>query len=263
MRFYLGTHQPHWLRLTAVPLFVSIRRLRRLKTFPRAVGGWALDSGGFTELSTHGRWTVSAEQYVRETRRVVREIGMLEWAAPQDWMCEPIILDKTGMTVRNHQRRTTDNFIQLQQLAPEVPWRPVVQGWELGDYLRHVGLYDSSGVDLATMPLVGVGSVCRRQSTKQIGDVITNLSDLGLKLHGLGVKTGGLRRYGKRLASADSMAWSYAARYEPPMAGHTHKNCANCLEYALAWRSSLVGPERLDHVMSPQLLMPWGTMSGT
>ncbi|MGW4241176.1 deazapurine DNA modification protein DpdA family protein [Nocardia sp. NPDC004722] len=46
MKFYLGTHQPHWLALTDVPLFISDVRLRDRKTFPRARGEWGLDSGG-------------------------------------------------------------------------------------------------------------------------------------------------------------------------------------------------------------------------
>jgi hypothetical protein len=44
-----------------------------------------------------------------------------------------------------------------------------------------------------------------------------------------------------RGASADSMAWSYAARCEPPMRGCAgHKNCANCLRYAANWRAGIV-----------------------
>jgi hypothetical protein len=54
-------------------------------------------------------------------------------------------------------------------------------------------------------------------------------------------KTGGLHLYGHRLASADSMAWSYAARREPPLPGCTgHKNCANCLRYAGRWRDNVL-----------------------
>jgi hypothetical protein len=58
-RFWLGTHMPHWLREVDVPLFISRNRLTRYKTLPRAIGPWALDSGGFTELQRYGRWTVS------------------------------------------------------------------------------------------------------------------------------------------------------------------------------------------------------------
>lgn len=99
-------------------------------------------------------------------------------------------------------------------------------------------LYRSAGVDLAREPLTGLGSVCRRQSTGQIAVIVTTLASLGLRLHGFGIKTTGLHLYGHLLTSADSMAWSYAARRAPALPGCTgHRNCANCLTYATAWRA--------------------------
>jgi hypothetical protein len=103
-------------------------------------------------------------------------------------------------------------------------------------------LYESAGVNLAALPRVGLGSVCRRQSTAEIAVIAGTLARRGLRLHGFGVKTGGLHLYGHRLASADSMAWSYAARREPPLPGCTgHQNCANCLRYATRWRDAIAG----------------------
>jgi len=61
--FYLGTCQVSWLATAGVPLFVSHRRLAPRKTLPRAIAEWALDSGGFTELSLFGEWRTSARQY--------------------------------------------------------------------------------------------------------------------------------------------------------------------------------------------------------
>ncbi len=82
--FYLGTHHPGWLRTTHIPLFVSDRRLRGYKTLPRASGPWALDSGGFTELSSYGTWDhgPTPRQYAARVRRYRDEIGHLAWAAP-------------------------------------------------------------------------------------------------------------------------------------------------------------------------------------
>ena len=238
--FYLGTHQPHWLARTDVPLFVSRRRLAEYKTLPRAIGPWAQDSGGFTELAMHGRWTLSAAQYAADTRRYFWEVGLMAFAAPQDWMCEPSMLARTGLSVRQHQERTTDNYGELVALAPDLPWMPVLQGWALGDYLRHVEDYDRVGVDLRTVARVGVGSVCRRQSTEEAAAIFGALHGLGLSLHGFGVKTGGLMAAHSYLDSADSMAWSFHARKSPPLPGHTtHKNCANCLPFALQWRDRL------------------------
>jgi hypothetical protein len=177
------------------------------------------------------------------------EIGRLEWVAPQDYMCESHVLAKTGMPISEHQRLTVLNFVRLRDLlGPLVV--PVLQGWTVDDYLRCWELYYRAGVDLEWEDTIGVGSVCRRQDTAEAGRIFRTLAAqlLPTSLHGFGVKADGLHAYGDCLQSADSMAWSYTARRSPPLSGCTHRNCANCLRYALRWRSNVVerlGQERL------------------
>lgn len=228
---------PSWLERIDVPLFISTRRLSARKTLPTPIGPWALDSGGFTELSMHGEWQTSHGQYVEHVRRYESEMPGLEWAAPQDWMCEPFMLDKTGLTVEEHQARTIRSFLALRQdLGATVI--PVLQGFQPADYLRHRDAYSAAGVDLGAERVVGLGSVCRRQATGEAEQIVWSLQPL--HLHGFGMKTEGLRRYGAGLESADSMAWSYQARRRAPLPGHTHKSCANCLDYALGWRDRAI-----------------------
>ncbi|GFJ76467.1 hypothetical protein Phou_006470 [Phytohabitans houttuyneae] len=219
---------------------------------------WALDSGGFTELRRHGTWDhgPTPATYVAQIRRYRDQVGRLAWAAPQDWMCEPQILAKTGLTIAAHQDYTVVNYLRLRELAPELPIIPVVQGWTVGDYLRCVDRYATYGVDLTGAGLVGVGSICRRQSTNQVKEILTALHRAGVtRLHGFGVKTLGLAKYADLLASADSMAWSREARNRPPLPGCSHKNCANCLRYALPWRTYVTAA--IDHATArPALFGP-------
>lgn len=236
MRFYLGTHSPNWLWQTPGPWMVSHTRLHQRRTFGRAVGPWVLDSGAFTELRRHGRFTVGAEEYAEAAARYAEQIGGLVWAAPQDWMCEPFMLQRTGLTVPEHQHRTVANYLELRGQGPFIP---VLQGWTLADYHRCADLYAQAGIDLAAEPVVGLGSVCRRQSSAEIAIVVGDLAQRGLQLHGFGVKTAGVRRLAADLASADSMAWSYDARRTWPLPGCTHRTCANCRRYALRWRDHL------------------------
>lgn len=265
-RFYLGVHMPNWLSLPPrdhngqpVPLFISHRRLAGRTTLPHARTPWALDSGGFSELSLYGEWRTTPQEYVAAVRRYDRKIGHLEWAAPQDMMCEPIMLAKTGLTVAQHQQRTVANFKLLRDLwwdgeddpdtrDPEFcPFMPVLQGWALDDYLRCVDMYEAAGVHLRDHPVVGVGSVCRRQATSEIEAIFDALSGLDLLLHGFGVKTSGLARYGHHLASADSMAWSYDGRRTPTRCGSTtHINEANCLPFALDWYERVRSIDSVD-----------------
>ena len=186
-----------------------------------------------------GQWRTAVEDYVTVVRRYVEEIGNLEWAAPMDWMCEPVMLAKTSLTVRDHQHRTVDNFLRLRDVAPDLPFIPVIQGWGIDDYLRCVDLYVAAGIDLTAYPTVGLGSVCRRQATTEIVTLVGVLAGLGLRLHGFGVKTAGARLYAPDLLSADSMSWSYRGR-KVPGCSPSHASEANCARSALTWRSRLL-----------------------
>lgn len=237
----MGTHHTsqRWFDL-GVELFISRRRLTGRKTFPRALVPWALDSGGFTELTLYDEWRTTENEYVADVLRFRDSIGQLAWAAPQDWMCEPHMLEKTGLTIAEHQRRTIASFVSLRQRLGQVVI-PVLQGWELDDYKRHWEMYDAAGVVLEQEEVVGLGSVCRRQNTSEVGEIVELLSSWGLGLHGFGVKKAGLVMYGDRLVSSDSMAWSFRARRSAPLSGCvSHKNCANCDLYAMRWRTQLL-----------------------
>ena len=80
MRFYTGSHHPSWLWSAAVdfPLFVSHRALAKVRKLRRSTRRWALDSGGFTELSTYGEWRTTPREYVQAVARYVHEIGQLD-----------------------------------------------------------------------------------------------------------------------------------------------------------------------------------------
>src|SRR5262249_55262035 len=139
--FFLGMHHPNALATSTVPLFVSRTRLSRQKSLPRAAVRWALDSGGFTELERSGRWTLSARTYAGLVRRYQDEVGLMAWAAPQDWMVESRMLKRTGLSVDEHQRLTVENWLALRDLAPDLPIIPVLQGWDVDDYLRCIERY--------------------------------------------------------------------------------------------------------------------------
>jgi hypothetical protein len=239
MKFYLGTHQPAWLaRDLGVPLLVSHRRLAGRRTLPRASGPWALDSGGFTELSLHGRWRTDAVAYVTAVRRYATEIGHLDWAAPRDWMTESHVLARTGLSLCTHQHRTVADYLHLRDLAPELPIIPVLQGQSIDDYHHCADLYERRGIDLAALPLVGVGSVCRRQHTAEVEHIVRSLSQREYHLHAFGVKVLGLVRYADVLASSDSASWSLRGRHTPGCTP-THRSESNCLHFALKWYARL------------------------
>lgn len=245
MKFFLGTHHATqtWFDLD-VPLFASRRVLTTKKKLPEPKHGWALDSGGFTELDLYGGWKTTLSEYVADVLRFEREMGHLEWASPMDWMCEPHMLEKTGLSIIDHQERTVENFLRLRERLGRLVI-PVLQGWELNDYKVCWERYERAGVDLRDERIVGVGTICRRQNTAIAGRIFFHLHGEGLKMHGFGVKITGFKSFSSALVSADSMAWSIDARWHaahgrPPLPGCTHKSCANCPRYAMRWRQKVL-----------------------
>jgi len=174
-----------------------------------------LDSGAFSMIREHGRWIRTAAEHVAFTRRAMAALCTVKHVATMDWMCEPIMIARTGLSVIEHQRRTVESFIRLRHMAPEVPWLPTLQGHTIEDYLRCIDMFEAAGVDLEAEPLVGLGSVCRRSGTLELVAVIAAILRYrpGLRLHGFGVKSTGTLLSCLDLRSVDSEAWSTRGRY--------------------------------------------------
>lgn len=239
--YFVGAHRAHWLQIRSEqPLFFTFRTLAKRKRLAPALTDWALDSGGYTELRKHGRWTISAADYARRVQELQRACGRLRFAAIQDWMCERDALEATGLTVEQHQRRTVASYLELRALAPDVPWMPVLQGWTMRDYFDHVEMYAAAGVDLTKCERVGVGSICRRKATLAASLILKALAREGLRLHAFGASARLIESAGGAVVSADSMAWSAGARHEA--AQHKVKTLdTNSRDEALRWFDSTIG----------------------
>jgi hypothetical protein len=212
MRFFTGLHQPSDARHFDAA-FISVNRLRGRKA-PIDARDWIMDSGAFTEISTHGRYRQGVEDYAAEIRRWATN-GRLLAAVAQDYMCEPWIVQKTGLTVADHQRLTIERYDALiREDTAGVYILPVLQGFEPQDYVAHVMAY---GARLSHGMWVGVGSVCKRNGDpRAIAAVLLAIKAArpDLRLHGFGLKTTALADPLVRslLETADSMAWSFSAR---------------------------------------------------
>lgn len=172
-----------------------------------------MDSGAFTEISTHGRYRHDVSDYAAEIRRW-KDNGNLLAAVAQDYMCEPFIVAKTGLTVHQHQQLTVQRYDALLAEDVGVYVLPVLQGFAPADYVDHLAMY---GDRLAHGQWVGVGSVCKRNGDpRAVAAVLLAIKRKrpDLKLHGFGLKTTALADPLIRslLHTADSMAWSFHAR---------------------------------------------------
>jgi transcriptional regulator of met regulon len=209
-RLFIGLHQPSDVKHFA-SAFVSVNRLRDRKS-DFVCGDWIMDSGAFTEIATHGRYREDVDEYVAQIERW-RRCGNLLAAVSQDYMCEAHILAKTGLTVVDHQRLTIERYDAIVSKTT-ARIQPVLQGYAPADYVAHVRAY---GDRLTFGHWVGVGSICKRNGDPgAIYDVLHAIKceRPDLRLHGFGLKTTALADGGvfDLLHTADSMAWSYAAR---------------------------------------------------
>lgn len=212
-RFFTGLDDiAHARHFDAV--FLSVARLRRRKA-DFAVNDWIMDSGAFSELRIHHRYRYPVEEYAGQIKRW-KVCGNLLAAVSQDMMCEAEMLERTGLTVKDHQRITIERYDELLRCQTGVLIMPVLQGYLPQEYVEHLAMY---GDRLAPGAWVGVGSVCKRnRDAGAIEEVLLAIHAArpDLRLHGFGVKTTSLESaiVNELLDTADSMAWSYAARRE-------------------------------------------------
>lgn len=229
MRFYVGTHMVSHAKHLRYSM-ISVNRLIGRKSDFQAQH-WIMDSAAFTRISTHGEH-YPVEFYAEQVERWSK-CGLIDAAVSQDYMCESFILAKTGKTVEEHHALTIERYSVLRPLVKSAYLMPVLQGFRPDEYISHLRQYGSL---LGHGQWVGVGSVCKRNT--DIGQIRSVLHAIKkerptLKLHGFGLKQTALSDGFVRqcLFSADSMAWSFAAR--------KNGRNANGLEEALRFENQI------------------------
>lgn len=239
MRFFVGLHHPSaakWFDCA----FISVNVIRNRKS-GFVIGDWIMDSGAFSEISTHGYYRHDVKEYASQIRRWSTN-GNLLAAVSQDWMCEPHIIRKTGLSVAEHQRLTIERYDALVAENLPVYIMPVLQGYEPHEYVEHLAMY---GDRFSRGAWVGVGSICKRNaspiSVLRVLEAIKRVRP-DLRLHGFGLKKTALAApmITNLLHTADSMAWSFAAR----MAGRN----ANDWREAERFVSDIRGGIRSNHL---------------
>ncbi len=252
MRFFIGLHQPSDAKHFD-SAFVSVNRLRNRKG-AFAVGDWIMDSGAFSTIATHGGYPHPVEEYAEHIKRW-KSNGNLLAAVSQDYMCEPVMLEKTGLSITEHQRLTIERYDALLRCETGCYIMPVLQGYAPDDYVSHIRQY---GNRLKKGAWVGVGSICKRNASPcLILDVLIAIKTErpDLDLHGFGLKTTALAHGTIRalLFTADSMAWSFAARrnHENPNDWHNAEKFKKAVAQPKIYQSHLIEmilTENVDHV---------------
>lgn len=91
-------------------------------------------------------------------------------------------LHRTRLNVAEHQRRTVENFLELRDIAPDLPFVPVLQGYASDGYQRCADLYDTVGIDLATAPWSASGQCAAARAPKRLAGLSPTCT--AVALHG-------------------------------------------------------------------------------
>jgi len=161
-----------------------------------------LDSGAFSLIQKYNDYPYSFKQYI-----AFAKILKADYVAVMDYPCEPN--SKIKLNVKERILKTVENAQRLMDLAPEINWVFVIQGWTKEDYLYCLDV--AKDHDLLT-PLTAIGSVCVRKNLHEVKEIVLTIRDEipdKIKLHCFGLDI----RFAEDLAifnsiySFDTHAW--------------------------------------------------------
>lgn len=214
--FFVGLN-PRWQMYKFLPSGLNVmysaagfwddeaKEWRRGAKFKKSFGFRFLDCGGFTMLNKHGEYPFSVVNYAN----LIARLGP-DYYATMDYPCEPEISRSLSLE-KNKERieATVKNAEALAEWECQIPGKmvPVIQGYELDEYLYCLRLYEEADL---IRDYMAVGSMCRRISDEQLGKLIPGLyyaaNKLGCyKLHFFGLKLSrSLEIYADMIYSRDS-----------------------------------------------------------
>lgn len=171
---------------------------------------FALDSGGFVALNKWGDYPFSPDDYLTLIERMKPS-----WAASMDYPCEPDIARGTRLSIDDRITATVENTIYLFERSDLI--MPVLQGYTAVEYERCWKLLSSK----MRVRRLAIGSVCKRQSTREIATLCWKLRQFlpPIPIHGFGVKLRALAfpETWALFSSIDTNAWEFyhRAKYWP------------------------------------------------
>lgn len=193
----------------AIPVLVAASacwnsRALRAVPWPRTTTMRFCDSGGFVFGRAHGGFPFSLDDYTAWLAAMRPDV-----AACLDLPCEPAIAGDDAEVARR-QAWTLAAAAELLRRPAPWQWLPVIQGREMRHYIEHARAYKLAGL---VQPYMGIGSLCRRSSIRQIRAIVSTLADElpGVRFHLFGVAlrlltgTVGLP---PAVYSLDSAAWN-------------------------------------------------------
>lgn len=216
--FFVGLN-PRWQMYKFLPRGINVmfsaygfwdnenQKWRRGKKFKSTFGLKWLDCGGFTMLNRFEDYPFSIVNYANLIARL-----RPHYYATMDYPCEPEISRSLGlMSNAERIKATVNNAVELAEWESHLPGQmvPVIQGYAIDEYLECLHLHKEAGT---VRDYMAVGSMCRRISNKELGNLIPSLyyaaQKVGCtKLHYFGLKLSpAVQVYADMIWSRDSAA---------------------------------------------------------
>ncbi|BAK66623.1 hypothetical protein SLG_19480 [Sphingobium sp. SYK-6] len=238
---------PRWNRRKGRPEWQGWR-LDLLKNAD-GLSGIALDSAGFVALSQYRGFPWATEAYLD-----LAASYPFRWFASMDYCVEPEIApdreevrDRISRTIRVNRdcwRGAHDRGIAHR-------FMPVIRGRVAGDYEKCI---DALGDIIDAVPLIGIGSMCRRPVGGSDGVIaifehLDRILGSRTMIHGLGIKgtaLSKLRRLERRVASTDSQAFGLGSRIEARQRGSPRPTPSSPIIWSAGHAANMRGPSALS-----------------
>jgi len=235
--------------------YVLVNFMTKTNTPPKCAKVLFVDSGGFGTIYAHGRYKKTDLQYLAYVKK-----HKPRYFALRDYCCEPEVLRKWNRTVRQHIHMTLDHHLRLLDLVEKISVEsqpvPVLQGWELDDYLYCLDLFREHGLINGRFDLLGLGTICRKVNLKSCKSILLRLREeipSKIKLHGFGVKLSFLKDLAvwNALYSVDTVAYDFISRWKVLRGGAdkkdaSEKSARNYLSKIDALRQKFGSQKRLE-----------------
>lgn len=238
MKQFFLSGQPSWLQQTDVPISIPWSVLSSRRRFKRSKGPWIIGRP-VVEMFPN----INLPFYANIVDQCL-DLGLRHATTP--WYTHDI---QYVPDMRTLQKQSTENYMRLHDLIPG-RFLPVIHAYSPDDVDFALNIYEAYGAlwspavqikgytpSVHVIRKFALGVLPAERWARR--DVVRDICSRGIELHAHGLNWVRLRDLSPYIVSADSDSWRSVGR-RTRMDGCNHKDCANCLRFALSWRDEAI-----------------------
>jgi len=172
-----------------------------------------LDSGGFSFFTKYSEYPFSVKEYVEWIHEMQKiNNGKVKYVATMDYPCEPSINRKAFSSNKERIEKTVENAIKCFKNEIPAKWIPVLQGYNLDEYVFCLNLYKKHGI---LTDYIAVGSMCKRSNISEIVKIVHEIKkNYKGKIHlfGLAIKALQNKALFDMIYSCDTIGYTFASK---------------------------------------------------